>query len=391
MSNSTVPENYKIFGYYTEDLTIKMMHISEECKVINFYDLDIYNLIEINNCDRNNIYDYLDNKKKESEKVEENNDDYEKDLKIFKKNKKDLKNYIINNKHISRLKNYNLTILNFSLVYNKSFIFEDDIKFNNYKINYNNINLNITYMDYFKEYLNLEKIYNILENNNKNSSFQISLKDIELTTINLFPKLTKTFVCSKCLKSYPFDNESFYMCHFCKTTDYLLCINCYDELYSNIKNSSEEDSFFKDFIMKDDNNKKEENDMNNNNSEDKLYKKIHEHPLLFLYNFNSKKKTHMIKSIYDKYMEEIMNDTNKKANKSEIKICAICSNYLFEDAKNINIMLSHFKIKKEYSPYEKQFEEVYICNQCFEKNEYQNVISKEGNDNNFIILSMIDE
>ena len=99
--NSTVPENYKIFGYYTEDLTIKMMHISEECQVINFYDLDIYNLIEINNCDRNNIYDYLDNKKKESEKFEENNDDYEKDLKIFKKNKKDLKNYIINNKHIS--------------------------------------------------------------------------------------------------------------------------------------------------------------------------------------------------------------------------------------------------------------------------------------------------
>ena len=182
------------------------------------------------------------------------------------------------------------------------------------------------------------------------------------------------------------------MCHFCKTTDYLLCINCYDELYSNIKNSSEEDSFFKDFIMKDDNNKKEENNMNNNNnSEDKLYKKIHEHPLLFLYNFNSKKKTNLIKNIYDKYKEEIMNDTNKKANKSEIKICAICSNYLFEDAKNINIMLSHFKIKKEYSPYEKQFEEVYICNQCFEKNEYQNVISKEENDNNFIILSMIDE
>ena len=391
--NSTVPENYKIFGYYTEDLTIKMMHISEECKVINFYDLDIYNLIEINNCDRNNIYDYLDNKKKESEKFEENNDDYEKDLKIFKKNKKDLKNYIINNKHISRLKNYNLTILNFSLVYNKSFIFEDDIKFNNYKINYNNINLNITYMDYFKEYLNLEKIYNILENNNKNSSFQISLKEIELTTINLFPKLTKTFVCSKCLKSYPFDNESFYMCNFCKDTDYLLCRICYDELYSNVKNSTEEDSFFKDFIMKDDNNnkKEEENNTNNNNSEEKLYKKIHEHPLLFIFNFNSKKKTHMIKSIYDKYIEEIMNDTNKKWNKSEIKICSICSNYLFEDAKNINIILSHFKIKKEYSPYEKQFEEVFICNQCFEKNEYQNVILKEENDNNFIILSMIDE
>ena len=391
--NSTVPENYKIFGYYTEDLTIKMMHISEECQVINFYDLDIYNLIEINNCDRNNIYDYLDNKKKESEKVEENNDDYEKDLKIFKKNKKDLKNYIINNKHISRLKNYNLTVLNFSLVYNKSFIFEDDIKFNNYKINYNNINLNITYMDYFKEYLNLEKIYNILENNNKNSSFQISLKEIELTTINLFPKLTKTFVCSKCLKSYPFDNESFYMCNFCKDTDYLLCRICYDELYSNVKNSTEEDSFFKDFIMKDDNNnkKEEENNTNNNNSEEKLYKKIHEHPLLFIFNFNSKKKTHMIKSIYDKYIEEIMNDTNKKWNKSEIKICSICSNYLFEDAKNINIILSHFKIKKEYSPYEKQFEEVFICNQCFEKNEYQNVILKEENDNNFIILSMIDE
>ena len=45
--NSTLPENYKIFGYYTEDLTFKMIHISDSCEIINFYDLDIYNLTNL--------------------------------------------------------------------------------------------------------------------------------------------------------------------------------------------------------------------------------------------------------------------------------------------------------------------------------------------------------
>ena len=386
--NSTLPENYKIFGYYTEDLTFKMIHISDSCEIINFYDLDIYNLSEISNI--NNIYQYLDNRKKENEFIEGNNNNYEKELKVFKKCKKDLKNYILNNKNISRLKNYILTVLNFSLVYDKSFIFEDDNKFNNYKIIYNNIFLNITYMDYLKQDLNLEKIYNILESNNKNSCFEISLKETELTTINLFPKLTKTFVCSKCLKSYPFHNESFYMCYSCKTIDYLLCKYCYDELYLNAKGNNEEDNFFKDFIMNDKNNDIKDNEKDNE-EENMLYTKIHEHPLLFLFNFDAKKNTYMIKDIYEKYIDILTNGKNKKLNKSDIKICSICSNYLFEDAKNINVLVSHIKTKTDYSPYAKPYEEVFICNECFETNEYQNVILKEENDNNFIILSMLNE
>ena len=386
--NSTLPENYKIFGYYTEDLTFKMIHISDSCEIINFYDLDIYNLSEISNI--NNIYQYLDNRKKENEFIEGNNNNYEKELKVFKKCKKDLKNYILNNKNISRLKNYILTVLNFSLVYDKSFIFEDDNKFNNYKIIYNNIFLNITYLDYLKQDLNLEKIYNILESNNKNSCFEISLKETELTTINLFPKLTKTFVCSKCLKSYPFHNESFYMCYSCKTIDYLLCKYCYDELYLNAKGNNEEDDFFKDFIMNDKNNNIKDNEKDNE-EENMLYTKIHEHPLLFLFNFDAKKNTYMIKDIYEKYIDILTNGKNKKLNKSDIKICSICSNYLFEDAKNINVLVSHIKTKTDYSPYSKPYEEVFICNECFETNEYQNVILKEENDNNFIILSMLNE
>ena len=39
-----------------------MIHISESCKVINFYDLDIYNLSDIQNS--TNIYDYLNKEKK---------------------------------------------------------------------------------------------------------------------------------------------------------------------------------------------------------------------------------------------------------------------------------------------------------------------------------------
>ena len=43
-----------------------MIHISDKLQIINFYDLDIYNLLEINNYNRNNIYEYLDKEKKEN-------------------------------------------------------------------------------------------------------------------------------------------------------------------------------------------------------------------------------------------------------------------------------------------------------------------------------------
>ena len=381
--NSTIPQNYNTFGYYTEDLTIKMIHITESCEVLNFYDLDIYNLSDIQNCTGNNIYEYLDKKKVDNENIDINNNNYEKELNIFKKTKKDLKDIILNSKNITKWKNYKVAIFNFSLIYDKSLIFEDDSKFNNYKAIYNNININIIYLDYLKQNLNFEKINSLIDSNNKNSFFQISLQNIELNTINLFPKLTKTFVCSKCLKSYPFQNESFYLCNFCRSTDFLMCKNCYDESYLNLKSTNDEDDFFKDFIMKDNN--------NNEKEENNLYKKIHEHPLLYIFNFDIKKKTHIIKNIYDKYIDLLINEKNKKGNKSDIKICSICNTYLFEDAKNINVIVSHFKNKMDYSFYDKPYEEIFICNSCFESNEYQNVILKEENDNNFIILSMLNE
>ena len=382
--NSTLPQNYNTFGYYTEDLTIKMIHITESCEVLNFYDLDIYNLSDIQNCTNNNIYEYLDKKKNANENIDINNNNFEKELNIFKKTKKDLKDIILNSKNITKWKNYKLAIFNFSLIYDKSLLFEEDTKFNNYKTNYNNININLIYLDYLKQNINLEKINSLIDSNNKNSLFQISLKNIELNTINLFPKLTKTFVCSKCLKSYPFQNESFYLCNFCRETDFLMCKNCYDESYLNLKSTNDEDDFFKDFIMKDNNNKEKEE---NNN----IYKKIHEHPLLYIFNFDTKKKTQMIKNIYDKYIDILTNENNKKRNKSDIKICSICNTYLFEDAKNINVIVSHFKNKMDYSFYDNTYEEIFICNSCFESNEYQNVILKEENDNNFIILSMLNE
>ena len=382
--NSTLPQNYNTFGYYTEDLTIKMIHITESCEVLNFYDLDIYNLSDIQNCTNNNIYEYLDKKKNANENIDINNNNFEKELNIFKKTKKDLKDIILNSKNITKWKNYKLAIFNFSLIYDKSLLFEEDTKFNNYKTNYNNIYINLIYLDYLKQNINLEKINSLIDSNNKNSLFQISLKNIELNTVNLFPKLTKTFVCSKCLKSYPFQNESFYLCNFCRETDFLMCKNCYDESYLNLKSTNDEDDFFKDFIMKDNNNKEKEE---NNN----IYKKIHEHPLLYIFNFDTKKKTQMIKNIYDKYIDILTDKNNKKRNKSDIKICSICNTYLFEDAKNINVIVSHFKNKMDYSFYDKTYEEIFICNSCFESNEYQNVILKEENDNNFIILSMLNE
>ena len=97
------------------------------------------------------------------------------------------------------------------------------------------IHLNITYLDYLKSYLKLDKINSIIESNNKNSSVKFKLNDIELKTMNLFPKITKKYICSKCLKEKEFNNESFYMCNTCRTTDYLICRNCYEDLYSASK------------------------------------------------------------------------------------------------------------------------------------------------------------
>ena len=45
--NSTLPQNYLSLAYYTEDITFKMIHISNNCEIINFYDLDTYNLSDL--------------------------------------------------------------------------------------------------------------------------------------------------------------------------------------------------------------------------------------------------------------------------------------------------------------------------------------------------------
>jgi len=382
-----LPQNYLALGYYTEDITFKMMHISNECEIINFYDLDNYNLndLTMDNLGDKNIFEYLENISNQYN-FDNDNKNYEKEIKTFKKNKKEIFSNILDNKYLSKWKNYKCAILNFSLVYEKYLFFEDDIKFNNYKIKYQNIKINITYLDFIKQNLKIDKINSIIESNNKNSSVKFSLNNIELKTINLFPKLTKTFICSKCLKEKLFNNESFYMCNFCRSIDYLLCKDCYEDLYTNSKEKKDDDDFFKDFIMSEPNQKNENYEEGN---EEKLYEKIHEHPLLHLFNFDAKKSTYIIKDLYDKYIEILINKNKKKINKSDIKICSICSNYLFDDSKNINIVLSHIKTKNDYSQYSKPYEEIFICNECFQTNEYQNILLKEEIDNNFVILRLL--
>ena len=385
--NSTLPQNYLALGYYTEDITFKMIHITNNCEIINFYDLDIFNLNDLSkeNLTDKNIFDYLDSlsEKNNFNNIDNiNNDNYEKEIKLFKKNKKDILSNIIENKFLSKLKSYKCTILNLSFVYDKNLIFEDDNKFNNYKTNYQNIQINLTYLDYINQHLKIDKINSIIESNNKNSSIKYTLNIIELETINLFPKTSKTYICSKCLKEKVFNNESFYMCHFCADVRYLLCRDCYEDLYSNSKEKKEDDDFFKDFIMTEEEKKNE----NFEEIEEKLFEKIHKHPLLFLFNFDVKKKVYIVKELYDKYTQILMDKNNKKVIKSDIKICSVCSNYLFEDSKNMNIVLSHIKTENDYSQYSKTYEEIFICSNCFQTNEYQNMILKEESDNNFVIL-----
>ena len=170
----------------------------------------------------------------------------------------------------------------------------------------------------------------------------------------------------------------------------MVCRDCFEDLYTTSKDKKEDDDFFKDFIMQDaDANQKKANVPEEVQNEEKLYEKIHEHPLLFLFNFDIKKNSFIIKDLYDKYMESLTNKNKKKGNKADIKICSVCSNYLFEDSKNINVVLSNIKTKNDYSQYDKPYEEIFICNECFQTNEYQNVFLKEENDNNFVILRLL--
>ena len=83
------------------------------------------------------------------------------------------------------------------LLFQKYLLFEDDNKFNNYKAKYQNIQINIVYLDYINQYLKLDKINSIIESNNKNSSVQFTLNKIELKTINLL-----SLTASKLLKLY---------------------------------------------------------------------------------------------------------------------------------------------------------------------------------------------
>ena len=162
-------------------------------------------------------------------------------------------------------------------------------------LKYQNIHLNITYLDYLNSYIKLDKINSIIESNNKNSSVKFKLNNLELKTLNLFPKITKKYICSKCLKEKEFNNESFYMCNTCRTTDYLICRDCFEDLYTTSKDKKEDDDFFKDFIMQDaDPNHKKVNVPEEVQNEEKLYEKIHEHPLLFLFNFDIKKNSFII-------------------------------------------------------------------------------------------------
>ena len=371
--NSSLLQNYQSLAYYSEDITFKMIRINpENCEIINFYDLD--NIDTYDFTDMNSFLNSIKNF---------NGNFNEDEIKTFKETKKNIFEIILKNK--SKLKNFKCNNMNFSFAYDKSLLFENDSQFNNYKKYYANINVNVTYMDYVKNNIKFDKIKSLIDNHNKNVKIMnIKYNELELETINLFPKITKKFICSKCLKEKKFNNEQFYMCYLCKEEDFLLCRDCYDDLYFNTKTKQEDDDFFAQFIMEDPN----QNVKDQDNSE-KFYEKIHKHPLLFFFDFNSDKKNYMIKELYEKYLNILTE--NKKTSKSDIKICVICENYLFNDSKNISVVLSHIKNKTDYSQYSKPYDEIFICNECFQSNEYQNVLLKEETDNNFIILRLLNE
>ena len=360
-------ESFYPFCFYSYEPFFKMFRLDKDYKLMNIYNLDLYNSSNFTESSINNrnIFNFLlyiskkDNLDLNTNNIPVNN---EIDNKEFTENKKKIYEILSNEDIITKANNKLLMDIYINFEYNKLYILsEEDIessKINNKK--YNNVILSLIYLDYIKESF-INKIKDTISKNNNNNKSTINIKINEhiISTFNPLPNNKTNFECPKCNRSYNLERNSFYFCTQCKETSFF-CEECYKTFNSANKNK--------------------------NKTKEKEKQIFHEHHLILFYKYSQNKTSFIIKDIYNKYMNLLKGKKSKKNFKINCDICTKEEN--FNKAK---VIISHFKKKKvddnnliDYNI--NNIEEIAICNRCFKSNLTANILEEEYTDNNIIIF-----
>ena len=360
-------ESFYPFCFYSYEPFFKMFRLDKDYKLMNIYNLDLYNSSNFTESSINNrnIFNFLlyiskkDNLDLNTNNIPVNN---EIDYKEFKENKKKIYEILSNEDIITKANNKLLMDIYINFEYNKLYILsEEDIessKINNKK--YNNVILSLIYLDYIKESF-INKIKDTISKNNNNNKSTIIIKINEhiISTFNPLPNNKTNFECPKCNGSYNLEQNSFYFCPQCKERSFF-CEECYKTFNSANKNK--------------------------NKTKEKEKQIFHEHHLILFYKYSQNKTSFIIKDIYNKYMNLLKGKKSKKNFKINCDICTKEEN--FNKAK---VIISHFKKKKvddnnliDYNI--NNIEEIAICNRCFKSNLTANILEEEYTDNNIIIF-----
>ncbi len=346
--NSSLIENYCFFSYYSEDITFKLLKINlDNSQLINFIHLDKISLFSIlsfkNDID---LISYWSN-------LNDNNIDNENKKFDYTSTKEKYFNLFTESKYLNQIsKNKIFTNLNLKILYEKNMSFTNKNNFSDFNIDCIGFNISFSYQDTLKEEFKLNSLITECKKKERKYPNIFTYNLNELKTRNLYLKNTN---CSMCKKGIKIENMSFFYCKECKEK-FTICLNCYNEICFKTEETIEDDFILSSLIMSKD--KIKNNDKNKNNN-----KIFHEHPLIFIYNYNKNFLCCYFKDIYDKFK-------NMKKKRNNICLCPFCDNYIYNDSTWLNVVISHFKNNFDSSTKSK-FDEIFICENCFEKKEFE--------------------
>ena len=348
--NSSLIENYSFFSYYSEDITFKILKINiENSHLINFIDMDKISTFSILNYKNDiDLISYWANLNDISN--ENKNFDY-------KSSKEKYFNLFTESNYLTEInKNKIFTNTNLKITYEKNMSFTNQNNFSEYKIDCIGFNIFFSFQDTLKEEFKLNSLITECKKKERKypNIFSFNINELKTKNLNI-----KNFNCSMCKKGINIENNSFFICKECKDK-FTICNNCYNELCYNTEETFEDNFMLSSLIM---NKEKEKKNSDENNK-----KLFHEHPLIFVYNYNKTFNTYYFKDIYDNFK-------NIKKKRKNICLCPFCDNYIYNDNTWLNVVISHFKNNLDNNSNGK-FDEVFVCENCFNKKEFQKYMNE---------------
>ena len=312
--NSLDIENFSYFLYYSKNITFKLLEINlENNKLLHFIDLDEIPLKKLYNKFDMDLIDYwvlLNDNKNEKENL-----DFD-----YKNIKKEYLNIYSESKYLQIIsKNKIFTNINLLFSYEQNMPFIEEYTFNKLEINNFKFITYLTYQDSLKNEIKIENVISNWKKKEKKYKNIFILNYTELKTENLFFQHSN---CAICPNKVYITNNSFFVCLECQNK-FQMCNNCYK---TNIKN-------------------------------------IHEHPIIFIYNFNRNLKSNYFIDIYDKFKQINIENSNNE------NICSFCEKYI-NDNNWLNIVISHIKSCKEFLNPE-NLNIIFICEECFLENKFE--------------------